>query len=200
MDRPVDQNDIVVLGKKRKLYIDFDNTITNSSRAYAQTYNHLYSRFEGFQKCDPTQVEWWSLYRSCPLCEDVDIIFSSDYFFKKLEFIEPCVPDCIARLQQKYDVYIATIGITGNIKSKEDWLNKNLPDVKRIYINNFECIPDKSMLSFNDAILVDDSERILDSTGASQTSLIMYDKLNPQRTYKYLSFSEWERLTGFLLS
>ena len=200
MSRPVDHNDITAPPKRTKLYIDFDNTIANSARAYAMTYNHLYSRFEGFQRCDPAQVEWWSLYRSCPLCEDVDIIFSSDYFFKKLEFAEPCVAECIRKLQEKFDVYIATIGISGNIKLKEDWMNKDLPNVKRIYINNFDCIPDKSVLSFQDAILIDDSERIMESTETESSNLILYDRFNQKPSERYLSFRDWEPMTEYLLT
>jgi 5'(3')-deoxyribonucleotidase len=133
------------------------------------------------------------------LCEDVDIIFSSDYFFKKLEFAEGCIPECIKQLQEVYDVYIATIGISGNIKLKEDWCNKNLPDVKRLYINNFDCVPDKSMLSFENAILIDDSARIMDSTGANTESLIMYDRFNQGPNEKYLSFNEWADMTEYLV-
>lgn len=64
----------------RRIFLDFDNTICNSSQAFCRSYNYLYKDKPNFKLADWTKVEVYNFKDQCPLVENVNIIFESDEF------------------------------------------------------------------------------------------------------------------------
>ncbi len=67
---------------KQKFFIDMDGTITNTIKAYCQTYNVLYYYHPKFKPADYNKVNAYNFSDQCPLVMDVQEIFNHLYMEK----------------------------------------------------------------------------------------------------------------------
>src|SRR5690348_6413265 len=100
-----------------KIFLDFDCTIADSVKTYCNVYNLLYKEQDEFIKADHSKVNRYDLKDQCDLVEHQEVIFSSEEFFKCLEFM-PYAKDVIERLGSKYELAICSIGTLDNISFK----------------------------------------------------------------------------------
>lgn len=176
----------------QKLYVDFDNTIADTSAAFLETYSSLYGEvgkretlFWDFRDCnvDPTKI--------MP-------IFSSELFFHNLKPYDGAV-EALLKLSEITEVNIVTIGTYANISEKlkimEKWgLSKSVgmipivkPNNKKVYMNK-EIIPN--------GIIIDDHPDNLDSSNAEYRLLfshkgLPYDWQKGRRPY----MTQWDKAT-----
>lgn len=142
------------------LFIDFDNTIVNSTKAFCDIYNLRYYNHPNFIKADWQKSYLYNFSDVCPLLknkEEVENIFCSETFFNILEFINNNTFNVIEELSYKYKIIIPSIGWPKNISLKSLWIENKLPMIKEfILINNGDCSMDKRIIDMSGGIIIDD--------------------------------------------
>lgn len=186
---------------KRQLFIDFDNTIVNSTMAFCKTYNA--NRFELDRKADWTKVRKWDFSDECPdlTNEEIERYFASDYFFMKLRFM-PNALTTLKRLVKYYDVKICSIGTPKNITKKVEWIEKNITSVipeisDGVYIVNKNGEMGKGVVNMEGAVIVDDSSANLRSSNAF-AKVNFGIKADWNKDWDGVRVTDWEHL-GYLL-
>ena len=157
---------------KQKLFVDFDNTITNSTKAFCEIYNYIYEYHKNFVKARWEYVNEWDFKDECPLLKDdenmIQDIFASDAFFENLEFLNESTYEALRKLSERYEVILVTIGTFENIALKTQWIAENLPFIKEcIFIVNNGCKMDKSTINMHGGIFLEDHYSNLKSSNAS---------------------------------
>jgi len=155
------------MNNKQMFFIDFDATLTNSLKAYCDTYNYLYHNHPDFKQADYTKVNQYDLKDECFLVKNPLDIFEEELFFNNLEFINENTYDVLRKLNEKYKLIIASIGTPSNIAHKAWWLEENLPFIKDyVFITNQDCKMNKSLINMNDSVFLDDIPENLESSNA----------------------------------
>jgi 5'(3')-deoxyribonucleotidase len=108
---------------KPNLFLDFDNTLVHSIKAYCETYNHiLYQDTKNsYIPAKWYDVKEYNFKDQCPLIENPEDIFAHPYFFKVLELINGNTYEILEKLNQKYNIIICTIGTPKNLANKSLW-------------------------------------------------------------------------------
>jgi len=163
----------VVKKDKQKIYLDFDNTIVNSTKAFCDVYNNyfvdVYPEKYGGSKADWTKVKVWNFSDQCTGLTDKDVedIFASEPFFRYLEFYEGA-KKVISKLSRQYDIRLCTMGTPMNVSYKSKWVNTHLSSIKNhIYIVNEGEKIDKTMIDMGGAIFIDDNQNNLTNSNAA---------------------------------
>jgi 5'(3')-deoxyribonucleotidase len=152
---------------KRKLFLDFDDTIAHSSKAICDTYNQIYSSHPNFAPANWWENTEWNFTTICPLIERPSDLFSDERFFDNLDFMNDNTKEVIENLCNKYEVIIASIGTPENIAYKSLWLKTFLPCIKEYhFLCNNHCKMDKSAIDMSGAIFIDDVLSNLRSSNA----------------------------------
>jgi 5'(3')-deoxyribonucleotidase len=156
---------------KTKMFIDYDDTIVNTKKAFCEVYNDLYRLEPYFVPADWTKNREWNFTDTCPLVKDrgeVEHIFCNPLFFHYLGFYDLFTKSVLKQLAENYDLYICTIGWLENIAMKAIWMKEHLPFVnKHIFINNSISHMDKSDINMANCIFIDDNMQNLLSSSAS---------------------------------
>lgn len=190
---------------KTKLFLDFDNTIVNTSSAFCEVYNDIFFSHKDFKT-----AKWWENTKYnfsdiCPLLKEHNIsifsIFEQENFFKGLDFINGNTQEIIQKLTEKYQVIICSIGTPNNISLKSLWIEKNIPEIKEcIFLtqskDNFTM--NKSMVNMESGILIDDVVSNLDSSNAD-LKLVFGDEYEWNTTTKYSRAYNWTAIGDILL-
>lgn len=158
----------------KKIYIDFDGTIVNSTKAFCDVYNLIYadSIIEGkATKADWNGVDKWDLSDQCPLLKEDEIphmkIFESEKFFNVLEFFPMAKETLEEWSKQGYNIIICTNATPKNAIKKIHWINLEIPfaDVIPIISNSSKGYG-KEMIDMSDAIFIDDHAGNLNTSSA----------------------------------
>lgn len=158
----------------KKLFIDFDNTIVNSSKAYCKVYNDLFKNMYKYTYIDWKDIQEYNIMKYCTLANKFSkSLFDTENFFKELEFIDNDTKNVLRELCRIYDVSICTIGTLDNIYHKSKWIKENLPFIKNcIFITQGKkegiIKHDKSMIDMSNSIFIDDNLDCLDSSNAKR--------------------------------
>lgn len=160
----------IIKQQKQNLFLDFDNTICNSIKAFCNTYNttYPYNQTKDFKPADWTKCAKWNFSDQCNISsdEEVEHIFSIHNFFEKLEFMS-YAEEVIPKLCEKYNVIICSIGTLENLSHKSLWIKENMPYIRNtILINNDGCKMDKSIINMDNGIFIDDVSSNLFSSNA----------------------------------
>lgn len=183
---------------KKKLFLDFDNTIVNSTKAYCDVYNFVYKDCKEFKKAEWYKVEKYDLTDQCPLATTRHI-FSDEMFFDVLELMDKYTYDILRELSKKYQIIICSIGTFTNISYKTKWIKDKLPMVKdAVMITNSNCQMDKSIVDMSGSIFIDDVESNLISANA-EYKLIFGDEYEWNHPSKYSRVANWKDIKRLLL-
>lgn len=153
---------------KRKLYLDFDQTICNSIKSFCSVYSDIYKYHKDFKQPNWRKVNKWNFSDEAPLVENVEDIFADKRFFNRLEFIDENMKEVLYELNKIFDITIVSIGTYKNISLKSLWIAKHLDFIQNsIFIVNKGCKMDKSIIKMNkDDIIVDDHQNNLFTSSA----------------------------------
>lgn len=176
-----------------KIFLDFDNTIADSTKAVCDLYNKYYRDEKGFIPADPTKCKDWYFRDVCPLAYKrwVDNCFNTREFFELLTLIDGSW-NVIKRLSKKHDIYIVSIGDFRNLAYKLMFIEGNLPFVKNVVlIKNENCNMNKEIIDMSDGILIDDNLMNLDSSNAIE-KFVFGKECDYNRTNKYTRLVDWE--------
>lgn len=139
--------------------MDFDNTLTNSTKKFCSIYNKVYKYHEDFIPANWKLVNQWDFRDQCPLIENVEDIFKMKRFFTDLPLINDNTYEILKELNKKYQLVVVSIGTYENISLKSQWINKYLPFIKdSIFLVNNGCKMNKSLINMSgkDNVFIDD--------------------------------------------
>lgn len=197
--------------KKCKLFLDFDNTIVNTTKAIVSLYNNDFKYYKDFKPVNWQEVNTYD-FEECTLAskEYIDTYFNQPRFFRQLEFVVQSkdyfenmllsTQQYLELLRELFDVTIVSLGYSPNLKGKIKWLeNKNLD--KQYGINfigvNMKEYHDKSHIDMSGGILVDDNAHMLETSNAS-TKICFGETHSWNDTWTGLRAKDWKELTHML--
>ena len=151
----------------KKLILDFDNTICNTTKAMIRSLNPFIKN--SFEKVDENSPSYyWSFKDLFPETHlrYIDILFNSELLFSNME-LYPNVYNVLEDLHNKgVQIYICTIGSYKNIKLKLNFLHENLPFVNVVPIAQNNIVMNKAIINMENSVFIDDNTDCLNSSNA----------------------------------
>ena len=148
--------------KKPKLFIDYDNTITNSTKAIVDLYDEDFKYYKKFEYIHWTDIRTWDFLEcNCAKPEYINTYFNQQRFFDKVEFMDNA-EEVLNRLKDKYEIIIVSMGYSPNLRAKAIWIENNIPYAEFIGVN-FKEHSNKSHIDMSDGIYIDDNAKNLNT-------------------------------------
>ena len=145
-----------------KLFIDFDNTIANSSEVIVDMLNEHFDKNENFEKL--RKYDFSDLFPECSYW-DIEKFFNSDEMFERLK-IFPNMIETVDAFKDFFDeISIVTIGIKDNLENKKRFLKENNLELTFYGIEN-NGRSDKSSVDMHNGVFIDDHIGCLHSSNA----------------------------------
>lgn len=186
---------------KQVIYLDFDNTVVNSTKAFCRVYN---ANWMPDKPADWTKVQKWDFSDECPhLTQDeIEWFFGKDFFFMNLEFM----PDAIRVLKElvkTYEIRLCSIGSPENIERKVRWIDENItseiPEITDgIYLVKGNGEMGKEVVNMRHGIIVDDSWTNV-STSNAEVKITFGVEADWNRKCTGLRAETWNDLEKLLL-
>ena len=152
--------------KKRKLYIDVDNTFIDTIRCITNLYNEDFSAYPKYKFVHPCQMNTWGFEELKLADKDyINMYFNQPRFFKNVGFMDNA-KEVIGRLKEHFDITFVSMGDYANLHLKGKWLKENVPYAKFIGLNT-ETYYDKSSIDMSNGILIDDTAKMLETSNAA---------------------------------
>lgn len=151
----------------KKLILDFDNTIVNTTKAMIRSLNPFIK--DVTKKVDENSPSYyWSFKDLFPETHlrYIDILFNSELLFDNMELYSN-VYNVLKDLHEKnVMIYVCTIGSYKNIKLKLNFLHEKLPFVEVIPIVQNNIVMDKAIINMQNSVFIDDNCNCLNSSNA----------------------------------
>lgn len=145
-----------------KLFIDFDNTIANSSEVIVDMLNEHFDKNENFEKL--RKYDFSDLFPECSYW-DIEKFFNSDEMFERLK-IFPNMIETVDAFKDFFDeISIVTIGTKYNLENKKRFLKENNLELTFYGIEN-NGRTDKSSVDMHNGVFIDDHIGCLHSSNA----------------------------------
>ena len=145
-----------------KLFIDFDNTIANSSEVIVDMLNEHFGKSENFEKL--RKYDFSDLLPECSYW-DIEKFFNSDEMFERLK-IFPNMIETVDAFRDFFDeISIVTIGTKDNLENKKRFLKENNLELTFYGIEN-NGRSDKSSVDMHNGVFIDDHIGCLHSSNA----------------------------------
>lgn len=145
-----------------KLFIDFDNTIANSSEVIVDMLNEHFGKNENFEKL--IKYDFSDLFPECSYW-DIEKFFNSDEMFERLK-IFPNMIETVDAFKDFFDeISIVTIGTKDNLENKKRFLKENNLELTFYGIEN-NGRSDKSSVDMHNGVFIDDHIGCLHSSNA----------------------------------
>lgn len=145
-----------------KLFIDFDNTIANSSEVIVDMLNEHFGKNENFEKL--RKYDFSDLFPECSYW-DIEKFFNSDEMFERLK-IFPNMIETVDAFKDFFDeISIVTIGTKDNLENKKRFLKENNLELTFYEIEN-NGRSDKSSVDMHNGVFIDDHIGCLHSSKA----------------------------------
>lgn len=145
-----------------KLFIDFDNTIANSSEVIVDMLNEHFDKNENFEKL--RKYDFSDLFPECSYW-DIEKFFNSDEMFDRLK-IFPNMIETVDAFKDFFDeISIVTIGTKDNLENKKRFLKENNLELTFYGIEN-NGRSDKSSVDMHNGVFIDDHIGCLHSSNA----------------------------------
>lgn len=181
------------------LYLDFDNTIVNTSKEVIEIMNHLTGK--DYKWSDLKKYNFTDLFPEMTY-EDIEKIFDSEELFDKIHWIDGCREVIEWWKNKGHAVHFVTIGRKKNLDKKIEWLIMNSP-VTFFFtgIMNYGD-PDKSQVDMSDGIFIDDHIKYLRASNAKEKILFRnhqdgdWNGIEPNDDVYILD--TWEQIKDFL--
>lgn len=151
------------------LYIDFDNTIVNSSEVIVKMLNEKFGGNKDWKKL--RRYDFKDLFSSCSYWE-IERCFESDKMFEEVELL-PEVYETLNSFKDKFDkMSVVTIGTDINLEKKRRFVKDRFPfDIELIGIKN-DGRSNKGSVDMRDGVFIDDHIDCLHSSNAKVKILI----------------------------
>lgn len=182
---------------KKKLFVDFDNTIVDSIDAIVSLYNEdfkYYKNFKHVHSCNVTSYDFKELTLATK--DYIDGLWTQPRFFKRLKFIYEA-KEALSILKRDYDIYIVTMGYFPNLVQKRMWIAENLPFVKDIICIDLYQYQDKSNVDMKNQTVLDDDSKMLRSTNAA-IKIMFGDVCEWNKDWDGMRCYNWPEVISFL--
>lgn len=173
----------------KKLFIDFDNTIVDTTRATCITYNIIHST-----NIQPEVIENYDMSPHLILNGNFNI-FSNFILYNHLKLFDGVI-ECLNKLKDNFEIYLVTNCSLESIPLKSQWIKENLPKnifSGMIFLNTGQGY-DKSLIDMKDSILIDDHrENHLTSNAKYHFNFKKYEKQNwGPLPGESIEFTKWD--------
>lgn len=151
------------------LYVDFDNTIVNSSEVIVKMLNEQFGENKDYRKL--RKYDFKDLFPNCSYW-DIEKYFESDKMFEQLE-LYPESYNTLNSFKDKFEnITIVTIGTEDNIEKKRKFIKDKFSfNIDLIGIENHGR-SNKSSVDMRDGVFIDDHVDCLHSSNAKVKILI----------------------------
>lgn len=151
------------------LYIDFDNTIVNSSEVIVKMLNEKFGENKDWKKL--RRYDFKDLFPSCSYWE-IEKYFESDKMFEEIELF-PEVYETLNSFKDKFDrMSVVTIGTDINLEKKRRFVKDRFSfDIELIGIKN-DGRSNKGSVDMRNGVFIDDHIDCLHSSNAKVKILI----------------------------
>ena len=179
----------------KKLILDFDNTICNTTKAMIRSLNPFIKN--SFEKVDENSPSYyWSFKDLFPETHlrYIDILFNSELLFSNME-LYPNVYNVLEDLHNKgVQIYICTIGSYKNIKLKLNFLHENLPFVNVVPIAQNNIVMNKAIINMENSVFIDDNTDCLNSSNADVKIVYRHENFVTERNNVWNGYvsTSWE--------
>jgi len=179
------------MNNKPKLFLDIDDTLIQSSKAFCSVYNLLYHSNPLYKFADYTKNFDWNFSETCPLAKDkTEKLFGSQLFFDLVEPM-PNAIDILKELKKKYQIISVSIGSYDNISLKTAYLSENFPFIDDfIGIVNSGCKMDKSIINMTSDYNSENNTFIDDNEG----NLFSQQNTSGLIRYCYGNIKPWNKI------
>lgn len=158
----------------KKIFIDFDNVIVNSTYVVTKILNKKYNKNVEWE--DIRSYDFSDKFPETNKNEILEIFNSDEFFMLAKQSIYFNSKKVIEKLSKDFDVFILTIGTPMNIKLKIDFLKENFPFISKyimILMDNVKM--DKSIINMRkEDIIIDDVYSNIESSSAGNRILFSY--------------------------
>lgn len=178
------------------IYIDFDDTITQSVENVIRIVNQRFNKNVKVQ--DIGEWDFSDVYPDIPL-KDIVNVFGEEEFFRTLKFNDDVIPTL--RKYTKYNNIIIVSKVDMSIiQRKFNWVKNHLIDIG---INvEFYGVPlgkSKSIIDMSDGIMIDDNASFLKETNAKYKILYKCNrKFDTKQEWDGYTVSSWKELNNLL--
>lgn len=163
--------------EKKKLFLDFDNTLVNTNSVCIQMLNERYNTLFTLGQLHRYDFgDLWPNVTSREVCD----MFESREMFDRLNFIGNSY-EILSRAKEYFDIDIVTCGSVRNGLLKLEFIEDNCPFVDNVYVVD-ERKHDKSSVDMSGGIFIDDHIESLRSSNASVKIM-----------YKFYSDGDWNQ-------
>lgn len=187
--------------QKQKLFIDFDDTISESSKSIISLYNQMYKDYPNFKPANHEVNNEWDYSVECPYMKGKSLeMFENPYFFLGLELF-PQALNVLKELDKKYELIIVSIGSYSNIELKSYFIKGQLSFIQNaVLISNKGCKMDKSIVNMKDGIFIDDvSSNLFSSNAERKICFIPYGFKKWSQDWQGETASSWVEISNKLL-
>ena len=140
----------------KKIFIDFDNVIVNSTYVVTKILNKKYNKNVEWE--DVRSYDFSDKFPETNKNEILEIFNSDEFFTLAKQSIYFNSKKVIEKFSKDFDVFILTIGTPMNIKLKIDFLKENFPFISKyimILMDNVKM--DKSIINMRkEDTIIDD--------------------------------------------
>lgn len=158
----------------KKIFIDFDNVIVNSTYVVTKILNKKYNKNVEWE--DIKSYDFSDKFPETNKNEILEIFNSDEFFTLAKQSIYFNSKKVIEKFSKDFDVFILTIGTPTNIKLKIDFLKENFPFISKyimILMDNVKM--DKSIINMRkEDTIIDDVYSNIESSSAGNRILFSY--------------------------
>lgn len=158
----------------KKIFIDFDNVIVNSTYVVTKILNKKYNKNVEWE--DIKSYDFSDKFPETNKNEILEIFNSDEFFTLAKQSIYFNSKKVIEKFSKDFDVFILTIGTPMNIKLKIDFLKENFPFISKyimILMDNVKM--DKSIINMRkEDTIIDDVYSNIESSSAGNRILFSY--------------------------
>lgn len=158
----------------KKIFIDFDNVIVNSTYVVTKILNKKYNKNVEWE--DVRSYDFSDKFPETNKNEILEIFNSDEFFTLAKQSIYFNSKKVIEKFSKDFDVFILTIGTPMNIKLKIDFLKENFPFISKyimILMDNVKM--DKSIINMRkEDTIIDDVYSNIESSSAGNRILFSY--------------------------
>ena len=152
---------------KKRLIVDFDNVLVDSTQAIVDLYNEDFQYYNGFKAVRACDMHTYGFKELTLASEEyVNHLWNRPRFFSRLKPM-PYAREILEVLTIWYGIEVATLGFSPSLKQKSYDINHKFPNIiKKINLINFKEFKDKSHLDMTNAVFIDDQANNLVSSNA----------------------------------
>lgn len=158
----------------KKIFIDFDNVIVNSTYIVTKILNKKYNKNVEWE--DVRSYDFSDKFPETNKNEILEIFNSDEFFTLAKQSIYFNSKKVIEKFSKDFDVFILTIGTPMNIKLKIDFLKENFPFISKYIMNLMDNVKmDKSIINMRkEDTIIDDVYSNIESSSAGNRILFSY--------------------------